>query len=367
MHRARNPLTDEELLIREVINEIVDSAQLGVLQALNDLSTPADQSEVANHADVSRQVVSSHLSVFYDRGWANLREGGPKITTGGRLLLNTMENCLRTVAHEPLSYLTRSDYPIMVLKELGRYPRRIRELGAIDDLPSQATIRRIIAGFVEQNWLETTSGKHHITQTGTEVLQVYEELSTAIEQIIEKAPLLQRLPVDVPSILVGELSDADFCVSNPRNPASVLSTCIKLYDPNISRFRCLCSVYNPVLFQAYRGLLELGIEAEAILDWPTAVKAANSSGNRYSVDSKRYTNYQPLVLEDAHSLGIGLYDDRKVAIAAYNEVGNGTRIAMIVSSNPQLVKWVIDLYKSYRAEAIPASEMSLTQESEQVQ
>ena len=290
--QAQNPLTGKELVIREVINEIVDSARLEVLQALNGLLTPADQSDIASHADVSRQVVSSHLPVFYDRGWANRRETGPEITTGGRLLLDTIETCLQTIASEPLSFLTRSDYPMVVLVELAKQPRRIHELGAVDTLPSQATIRRIIAGFAEQNWTEDTRGQYQITETGIEVLQAYEELSVSIKQIIEKAPLLQRLSVEVPSIPVKELADADLCVSNPRNPASVLSTCLKLYDRDISQFRCLCSVYNPVLFHAYRGLLELGIEAEALLDWPTAVKAANSSGNRYSVDSERYSNYQ---------------------------------------------------------------------------
>ncbi|WP_449404115.1 transcriptional regulator FilR1 domain-containing protein [Haladaptatus paucihalophilus] len=127
----------------------------------------------------------------------------------------------------------------------------------------------------------------------------------------------------------------------------------------MSQFRCLCSVYNPVLFHAYRGLLELGIESEAILDRPTALKAASNTGTRYAVQSERYSHYHPFVLEESQTLGIGIYDDRKVAVAAYNEAGSGKHIAMIVSSNKRLVKWGTNLYESYRADACPATEVDL--------
>nr|WP_256487822.1 transcriptional regulator FilR1 domain-containing protein [Haladaptatus sp. AB618] len=64
-------------------------------------------------------------------------------------------------------------------------------------------------------------------------------------------------------------------------------------------------------------------------------------------------------MEEPQTLGIGLYDDRKVAVAAYNEDGNGRHIAMIISSNDQLVDWGSELYESYRAKARPASEILL--------
>lgn len=86
-------------------------------------------------------------------------------------------------------------------------------------------------------------------------------------------------------------------------------------------------------------MLELGIECEAIPDLPTYVEAAENAQTQYVIHNLTYNDYQLLVLDRAHTLGIGIYDTRKVAIGTYNESGNGKHIAMIVSSNKRLVEW----------------------------
>jgi predicted transcriptional regulator len=52
-----------------------------------------------------------------------------------------------------------------------------------------------------------------------------------------------------------------------------------------------------------------------------------------------------------------LYDDRKVAIGAYNKTGDGNHIAMLLSSNTALVEWGTKLCKSYRSHAQHVSEL----------
>ncbi|WP_227777940.1 hypothetical protein [Haladaptatus pallidirubidus] len=51
----------------------------------------------------------------------------------------------------------------------------------------------------------------------------------------------------------------------------------------------------------------------------------------------------PLVLDRSHTLGIGIYDERKVAIGAYNQFGRGQHIAMIVSTDDRVVEWASDM------------------------
>jgi predicted transcriptional regulator len=355
---TRNPLTDEAYDVRTVIKETVNSARFVVLRAIGELPESATQTDVATHANISRQAVSPHLPVLHDQGLVNHHDGRIKLTTGGMLFVDVIERCLQTVSLTELSFLTRSSYPISLLQELEKRPYRLSELPrVVRNLPSQSTIRRILTGFVDYGWVVDVGGQHRITAAGSNTLSAYNELATITEQFIEKAPWLQRLPIEAATFPPEELANADLIVSNPRSPAAVLSTCLKLYDRNISQFRCLCSVFNPVLFHAYRGLLELGVESEAILDWPTALKAADDIGTKYAVQNDRYSNYQCFVLADSHTLGIGLYDDRKVAVAAYNEAGSGKHIAMIISSNNRLVDWGKELYEIYRSKAQPASEI----------
>ena len=91
-------------------------------------------------------------------------------------------------------------------------------------------------------------------------------------------------------------------------------------------------------------MLKFGVEAEAILDWQSFVKADQYTRNIQA----KYEHYQPLYLEDSHTLGVGIYDDRKAAVGAYNEQGEGKHIAMIVSENPKIMEWAESIYESYR-------------------
>ncbi|WP_277525206.1 MULTISPECIES: ArsR family transcriptional regulator [Natrinema] len=358
IRRAKNLLTGEKLVVRNVINETVDSARLEVLRAMGDFSSPVAQTDIAQQADISRQAASNHLAVLRDRGFIKNQNTGIELTAGGLLLLDVIENCLQTVSVEGLSFLTRSVHPIGVLRALeGQSYRPSKLESAVSSSPSRPTIGRILKVFEEYGWSQDGGGQQQITSAGTRALNAYVDLATAVKQLIEKAPWLQRLPREDATFPISELADAELIISDPTHPSSVLWAALKLYDRRTSRFRGFCSIFNPVLFHAYRGLLELGIECEAILDLPTYVEAAENPQTQYVVHSSTYNNYQPLVLDRAHTLGIGIYDTRKVAIGAYNESGSGKHIAMIVSSNKRLVEWGINLYESYRAQARPASEL----------
>lgn len=356
--RAKNPLTGEELVVRHTINEIVDSACLTVLQELKSCSDPISQTDVARQADISRQAVSTHLAVLRDRGFVNGYEAGVELTAGGISLLDAIKKSLKTISNEELLYLTRSRHPIAILEALEKHSHRMSELQqAAASSPSRPTIGRTLETFGEYGWCQDNGRQQQITSEGTRVLDAYGDLEMAVEQFIKKAPWLQRLPPVDATFPPHELADAELVVSDPSSPAEVLGAALTLSDRRLSRFRGLCSIYNPILFHVYRGLLEIGVEAEAILDLPTYLKAAEKPQLQYAINSSKYEHYQPFVLDHAHTLGIGLYDDRKVAVGAYNEFGNGKQIAMIVSTNDQLVDWGIELYNSYQEKALPASEI----------
>ncbi len=355
---AKNPLTGEDLVVRHTINETVDSTCLTVLRELKACSNPVAQTDIARQTDISRQAVSTHLAVLRDRGMANSYEAGVELTAGGILLLDVIETCLQSIPIEKLSYLTRSMHPVAILKELEKRPYRMCELQqAADSSPSRPTVGRILDVFSEYGWSTDNGRQQQITSDGTRVLDAYGDLATGVEQLIEKAPWLQRLSPADATFPIHELADADLVVSTPAKPSSVLWTALKLYDRKITHFRALCSIFNPVLFHAYHGLLKLGVEAEAILDLPTYLKALEEPQLQYAIRDSKYEHYEPLVLDHPHTLGIGLYDDRKVAIGAYNEFGSGKQIAMVVSTNDRLVDWGINLYESYRAKAYSTSEI----------
>ncbi|WP_223301672.1 transcriptional regulator FilR1 domain-containing protein [Haladaptatus sp. R4] len=358
-YRATNPLSGEELVIREVINETVDTTRHIVLRSVQTLSEPIVQ-DIHDETDIVRQSISNHLAALSDRGFVNRHDEGIEMTGGGILFLDIIDSCLTTIPRQELAYCTRSDHPVPVLAAVSSKQVHVTELRTeLEDPPSDSTLRRVLQHFAENGWVEKISGEYQITATGEQVLAAYDELAASLTQLIEKAPWFQRLPPEDATVPIQALTDANLVVSNPSSPSSVLATALSLYDRNIDRFRGLCSIYNSVLFKTYSTMhkLNIGPEFEAILDRPTFMKAVESTDSRYVVDESDDPNYDPLVLDRSHTLGIGIYDSRKVAIGAYNKSGKGQHIAMIVSTNEQVVDWATDLYESYRAEAKRPSEI----------
>ena len=67
--------------------------------------------------------------------------------------------------------------------------------------------------------------------------------------------------------------------------------------------------------------------------------SAASAVTSGSGSDSEYDRYRLLRLGDELTLGIGIYDDRKVAIGAFNKTGNGRHTAIMISSNDDFVDW----------------------------
>lgn len=351
---ATNPLSGEQFIVRAAINELVDSTCFDTLQALNgSISTPTG---IENQGIVSRQTASNHLSTFARHGLINEKTSAPleyTLTYGGLFVLDVVESCLKKLSREELSFLTRSSQPLQLLRTLRARPATRSELTTSDeDSPSSVTIWRALQAFVDYGWCETKSGLYHLTPTGEQALAAYEELLVMGEQAIEKAPFLQRLSPIWDGFPTHALPEAEIVASKPASPGLVVESALKLCDPKTRHFRILTSVFNPTLFAGYHKLLKLGVVLEPIVDASVYEQICNNEDFHYLLDNSDYEQYTLSRLKESLTLGIGLYDDRKVAIGAYNEVGDGNHIAVLISTHEDLIKWGMDVYNSYREQAV---------------
>ena len=209
--------------------------------------------------------------------------------------------------------------------------------------------------FAEHGWSEASHGRHHISPAGKRVLDAYNELAMTIEQVMDNAPWFQRLSPARADVPVAALEDAKLKVSGPNSPGIVLATALKLCDPRLDRFRVLVSIFNPTLFTAYTYLLKLGLKGEAIVD-ASLYRRLHEEGMEHFLDDSEYDDFHIYRLDEPLTLGIGLYDERQVAVGVYNENGEGEHIAMILSSNEAVVDWGSELFNSFRERAQPATE-----------
>lgn len=348
---ATNPLTGEQVVIQDFINDLVDSTRLDVLRALDGQSM--SPTTVQNHGLTSRQTASKHFTQFTDLGLVKSadEQSEYKLTAGGQLTLNAVETCLGEIDRERLEDLTRSTHLMRLLRTLSTASARPSDLAEIDaNSPSRATVQRALQMFVSEGWSSEEHGKHRLTPRGERVLDAYDELAVSIEQVMEKAPWFQRLSPARADVPVHALSDAKMLVSNPDSPGLVFAAALKLCDPRLNHFRGLTSIYNPTLFTAYDKLLKLGLKGETIVDAYVSNRL-HDEGKEHFLDDSEYENFRILRLREPLTLGIALYDDQKVAIGTYNETGEGDHIAMILSSNEALIEWGNDLYNSYQEQA----------------
>lgn len=354
-----HPLIDEQIIVREAITEFVDSTRLDTLRLLREQTGPATLTEISDEGSMSRQTVSSHIADFLSIGLVNHNPESSNywLTAGGLIVLNSTERCLEQITREELSSLTRSPPPLQLLRLLNTTPIDPSSLSSKADTPSQSTIWRGLQKLTDFGWIEERSGSHYLLSDGEQALTAYEELEQMIEQCIRKAPFLQRLN---PALLAGDnpfpahaLVDAELVFSEPNSPGQVVGAAIKLADPRTEYYRTLCSVYTPTLLRMYYKLVGFGMNSEGIIDASVHEKIVENDDLHYLLDTSAYDHYNLLRLEETRTLGIGLYDNQKIAVGAYNEVGEGQHVAVIISSNKELIDWGIETYNSYREQAIP--------------
>ncbi|WP_331232275.1 transcriptional regulator FilR1 domain-containing protein [Natronorarus salvus] len=354
-----NPITGEQHIVREAINEYVDSARLDILRAIDE--QPVTPSGIEDRGLVTRQTASEYLSEFMRCALVDLdRDHRYVLTYGGKFALESVENCLEEITREELAFLSRSPRPFKLLQFLRTGPTEPRELAnASPDSPARITIWRVFQAFEDYGWCESRSGKYHLIRDGEDALYAYQDLIERSEQAIAKAPFLQRLSTDLPDFPTHALADADLVFSEAASPGLVVDAALKLCDPRTRRFRIVTSVFQPTLFKAYHKLVKLGVTLEPIVDASVYERISQDENLWYLFDNSEHENYTLTRLEEPLTLGIGLYDDRKVAVGAYNEIGDGNHVAVIISSNDELIEWANKKYKYYRQQSIDPVDPSL--------
>ncbi|QLG29830.1 MarR family transcriptional regulator (plasmid) [Halorarum halophilum] len=355
---VKHPLTGQIVNIRNFINELVDSSRLDVLKALTDHQhrTPSD---IEQMGEVSRQTASKHLADLAKRGLTNRGENPreQRITAGGKFVVQSLSTHSDVVSREQLALLTRSASASQLLYALSRGSVRPRNLAQEERMsPSRSTIQRTLSTFTCQGWCREDHGRYRLTSTGTEVLEAHRTIIDRTTQSVKKSTFLQRLSPARADFPPEALAEAEVAVSDPSSPGEALSLALKLCDRNLHHFRAFTSIYNARLFTTYYKIFNLGLDGEAIVDASVYQQIRENEQTAHLIDDSEYDRYRLLRLPDKMTLGIGIYDDRKVAIGAFNETGNGRHTAILLSSNDEFVEWGIDLYESIREQACRPSQ-----------
>ncbi|WP_394743103.1 helix-turn-helix transcriptional regulator [Natronococcus roseus] len=346
-----NPITGSQDVIRKNIIKYIDSARFDILQMIND--GPVTPSKIADQGLVSRKTASEYLSEFQECAFVNLNQDQQHVLTyAGKFALELVRDCLERITRDQLAFLSRSPRPLQFLQSLRAGLTEPCEFAnASSNSPGRATIWRTFQTFEKCGWCESQPRGYRLTAKGEKALSAYQRLLEQSKQIIAKSPFLQRLSTEFTDFPAHALTDAELVFSEPASPGLVVEAALKLCDPRTRHFRILTSVFQPTLFKAYYQITRLGLTVEPIVDRTVCKQIVQNDSLHYLLDNSKRDNYTLRCLEESLTLGIGLYDDRKVAIGAYNEVGDGNHVAMILSSNDELIEWGRRKYERYREQS----------------
>lgn len=358
-------LTEEDMVIRSEIAEFVESSRLSTLQLLSDADDWVTVSDIACDSSVSRQTVSTHLENFVELGLANFDAKTREylITASGVATLDSFEECLETISDDHLAFLTRSEYALWIIRELSETPAVPRTFSTEEDTPSQSTVWRIMTTLSDFGIVAETSDECQLTEYGSKSLATYEKLEKSMAICFEKSPVLQRLN---PEYVRGEnplpieaLEDSTVVSSGSLTPGLVTTEAFELADFKTDSYACVISIYNPRLFKLYFNFVKCGMEGEGILAPEIHEKFCSNPDLHVMLDNTSYENYGLYRLKRPITLGLALYDSRKIALGAFNERGRGQHTAMLLSTNQNLVEWGHQVYESLLEEAVMTERPSI--------
>lgn len=255
-------------------------------------------------------------------------------------------------AHDDVQYLVGSPVRARILETLREEPLRPTDLTDRVDA-TRTTVQRILAGYLERDWVVKRGGRYTVTVTGRGVHRAYEALLEDVERAARLGPFASHAGPVVDDLPWDALEGATVTVASDRDPfatvqrlAELISTADAEYMRAVSPI--VAEVFNEaaVEFIGGGGRLELTID-DGVLEasragFPDALERARRNGD---VD----------VLVHPEPLGFGLMlFDGRACLGAY-DAENNVR-AVVESDAEELCEWANAAYERYRSRSVPLEE-----------
>lgn len=254
--------------------------------------------------------------------------------------------------HDDVQYLVGSPVRARILETLREEPLRPTELTDCVDA-TRTTVQRILAGYLERDWVVKRGGRYTATVTGRGVHRAYERLLANVERAERFGPFAAHAGPVVDDLPWDALEGAEVTVASDRDPfatAQRLAELISTADADHMRAvsPIVAEVFNEaaVEFIDGGGHLELTIDHGVLeasqAEFPDALERARRLGD---VD----------VLVHPEPLGFGLMlAGGRACLGAY-DAENNLR-AVVESDAPELFEWADATYERHRSRAAPLEE-----------
>lgn len=364
--RVINRLIGEVVSVRDVINSILNTQRLEVLGAVRE--HPVTVSALQEHHSITRPTANNHLSELADLGLVfQQSDKAYAITGGGAIALRILEDQCDRIERDTLAKVVRSSAKPMLLRVYSEEVAQSTTIDAFDSQFSRSTRSAHRRAFEQEGWITREGSSYRLTSIGESVLDSYEKLERAFEQIIDKAPCLRDIGPECEGLPVAELADAEQIIGRIGSPSlEGVRKYERLIRSDFERCRGLSSYYEAGYARAYASAVEDGKEVEVVItpkvlrelpfgepeQWgpiKTQVLAENCRGYLY-----RGSLPVSFALFDEEIVVFGAPDPAEIDLSEYGMTGT------IFAENEAVIEWAIDLFESYQRASKSEPEMNST-------
>lgn len=339
-----------------------DPMAVELLQAIQSAEKSAET--LGELLGIPRQRVYRVLNPFVEIGLVR-KDAGFVLTGAGHAMLQAYERATSSVDPEDIGYLARSTYREQILRKISDRPTKRKEIGEGENAPSGSTIRRSLSELKQREWIAyDETNRIQTTETGSEVLESFECLIKATEQIIEKEPFLRRLGSRSTELPFTALSNADLVVATPENPHAPLSAAMDKTglkaavsgETTVDQIRTVCPVFSPAMFDVFGQFVDFGTKIEVVYDAETRQAMCEKKHLHYLAGSIAAPNVDIRFLSESLTFGVGLYDGTGMAVAYNNREGHE---AGITTQDVEVNDWIERVFDEYWEQGEAPSEYAL--------
>jgi predicted transcriptional regulator len=322
----------------------------------SDTASPRD---IAHEYNVSYPTVYRALEPLFDHRLVAESGSGYHPTGLGSAIQYWIDEHLDGSRANPtdLQFLLRATHRVSILRTLHTGVARKADLSRGSDTPSRSTAHRTVQSFLERGWVTRDETTHFIslTETGMEVLETLEAVTTTVEHARQRASFLGCFDNTIADIPLAPLTEARQITYDPVMPHRFHELLEPYAGSDVPRLRLLVSVLSASLLRVFDPVIQSGAPVEFIVT--QRVLASLSSEGRRGERIRRRLQRENCSMGfvprfSPFSLWLALFGRETVVMSPAHAgeaplaVVDGTRAA-IVSSDERLVEWAMDRYETY--------------------
>ncbi|WP_129113864.1 transcriptional regulator FilR1 domain-containing protein [Halegenticoccus tardaugens] len=333
------------------------SQSIDPLQALSLLREDAlSQAELATQCGVARKSASQFVKELTAARLVTQTKDGNRLTGVGAIALNVYSEAHTTIGAQVLTSLTKSPSRRAVLRRIGTAPCDLADLASNPDLPSRSTVYRALQTFREHDLIAENGGQYHLTEHGEHVLQEYDELLAAFEQLIEKSACLQDFDAECETFPVRALEDERLVIGRPSDPlreVHAFMNFINSVDENeVTHIRGFSSYFDLQYTKAVFRLVDAGVRLETVISEEASKNPpSDPQSTKYIRKGLQADNVEWSIYPGELPLGLMIIDSQWVVAGPKIIEDASTVSGTIFVEDPEVIEWAHALFDDYQSRA----------------